>query len=423
MYEAYFDKVEDIPYLYIQKLNTALIHILILFKFGARHEPDDKLGIAHFLEHIIFKTTSKHSTEQLYYELENIGGQVNAFTAYEYTGYYITVLKDNFEKAFELLTEAIYDGLLKQEEIEIEKGNIIEELRLTHDEPSEYVSILAQKNAFPDSNLGREIIGTESTINSISRKDLIDLREKIYTSENILVVVGGDTSQKNIKTNIQKYLLNKIHSRKHIDNDTAVKLPQTAHFKPAQKISANIRQSLKQAHVVISFGAQHYHDDNFNYSAQILSTILGHGLGSILFILLREKLGLAYYVGTSLHQYNDTGVFDIYFGANTEKANVAVKETLKAINEIKNGKLTSEHLQRAQNLIFSGISMQTENVRSLTNTIATKFFLTNKIKSFEEIKRILYSIKIEDIIKVAQFIFNQDHCITYLANQKIDIRI
>lgn len=403
-------KINEVRYIHLQKDTTNIAYLLFLFKYGTRYEESNLSGIAHFMEHMIFKSTKKRKTNQILQEIETIGGIANAYTSYELTGFYISVLQDKFDQAFEIFADMLQNSLFNPKEIQIEQGNVIEEIKMYKDSPQDYINLLAQQNIFADTPLGKSILGSEDIIKKFDQKTLLEIKAKYYNSNNILIASSGNFEVDKLIKNIKKYINLKP------GNISQTKLSK---FNPKQKIFFFERNEVEQAHVIIAFDAKDYMDETYNYKVSILSTILGEGLGSILFRLLREKLGVAYYVGTEVNQYQDAGNFNIYFGCNLDKLNKVIDKIFEELDKIKNGKLTRKEIERAQNLMYSAISMGLESIKYTTRTLATDLLLKNKIENLDEIKDKIYAVKLSDLQELATEMFNENYCINYISPKKI----
>ena len=398
-------------YIHLQKNDSPISFLMFLVQHGAKNDPEDKAGLAHFLEHMIFKSTKKRSTKKISFDIEMLGGITNAFTSYEYTGYHITMPVENFSNGFEVLSDIFQNGLFLEREVEIEKGNIIEEIRMIKDDPASYISEIAQQNLYYGTGVGRSILGTEETVGSITSVDLKDLINNSYPQDDILVVSAGNFNEELTLKNIEKYLSER--------KTKTLNRPADEKFQPKEKIVYHGRDDLQQAHVIISFKADGYKDENYNYKLLLLESILGVGLGSILFRLLREKLGVAYYVYADASQYRNAGDLSIFFGANQKKTNFVVEKILEELEKLKTRGITKKELRRAQNLIYSSFVVKNENLPSIAKTISINYLLKGKIITLQEFKENVYRVQSEEIQELSNQIFGQDFYVAYAANDKI----
>jgi predicted Zn-dependent peptidase len=401
-------KVNDFNIVHVKK-TSPIAFLLFLVKNGSRMENDKNAGISHFVEHMMFKQTETRTTKQIATEIETMGGDTNAFTSFDHTGYYIKVLKENFDPAFEILSDILQNGTFAEEDIEIEKGNIIEEIKMYEDSPMDYISDLSFANAFPDSNLGRMIIGTEENVKSFTRDDLVNFVQSNYLQEDFLIVSVGDFDISATEKNVKKYL----RPRKK-----GVLTIEPTQFNPKEKVSFLKKGEANQAHVFISFPGVATTDKNL-YKYSVLEEVLGEGSGSILFDLLREQLGVAYYVGVEHSDFTDTGIFQIYFGANNNKTKLTLDKIFEQLEKLKTTLITPEELKRAHNHYYSSLAMHHESLSFLGQKYGAETLLEGKTESLEEAKEKIYAVTAEDLMEVAKVIFTDNYNISYIADKKI----
>ncbi len=319
------------------------------------------------------------------------------------------MLVSKFNESFEILADIFQNGKYDQNDLEIERGNIIEEIKLTQDTPSDLVGDYAQSNIFPDNTLGWPILGTEDSLNKITRDDILKFLEDKYLQDDILIVTVGNFEHDRVKDNIIRHLRPRKPGKLEF---------KPAQFNPKSKLNFHHKESCNQAHVVISFpGVKDTHEEFFKY--EILAEILGGGMGSILFLLLREQLGVAYYVGASHASYQDVGTLQIYFGANLDKTSMVVQEVFNTLEEIKKKGVSKRDLERGQNYLFSQITMAHENIYFLGRNYGINYLLNNKIESLDEIKQKIYSITEDAIKDLASKVFQDNFNITYIANSEL----
>lgn len=395
--------------LHVQK-ESPIAYILFLVKQGARYENPQTSGISHFLEHMMFKPTQKRTTSKaISMEIESIGGIVNAYTSLESTGYHIQVLQDHFDHAFEILSDLLQNGVLDQKDIDIERGNIIEEIRMYEDSPSDKIGLYAMENIFPDQALGRPIIGFEETVNSFNHDDLKTYLDSHYQQDDFLIVSVGNFGIDHTKKNVEQYLKTR---------STGTKTYEKAIFNPKQKVNFHPKEESNQSHMIISFpGVSIFEKDIYKY--EMLDMVLGGGMGSILFDLLREQLGVAYYVGASNSTFSDTGIFEIYFGANFDKTKETVERTFAELEKLKKELIHEDELNRAKNLLYSAIAMRHESVSYLGSKYGSNYLLKGEITEMEQEREKIYAITTQDIKEAAQKLFNDNYNITYIANKEL----
>ncbi len=395
--------------LHIQKKSPISL-VLFLVKNGSRNESKENAGISHFVEHIMFKPTIKRKTsKEISMEIESIGGMSNAFTGQEYTGYYIQVLKENYDQAFEILSDLLQNGVLSQKDIDIERGNIIEEIHMYDDSPSDKVGWYAQQNIFPGQAMGQPIIGFEETVNQFKAEDFKKFINSNYVQDDFLVVSVGDFPIEKVKNNTEQHL---------VTRPTGTNTFEPAKFSPKDKINFYKKEDSSQTHMVISYeGISRFDKDIYKYS--MLDMVLGGGMGSILFDLLREQLGVAYYVGADHSDYADTGVFEISFGANFDKTKETVDRTFLELDKLKRSTITEEELNRAKNLLYSSMAMRHENVGYLASNYGGEYLFKNEVITLEEEQKRIYAVTVKDIQEAANRVFTDNYNITYIANREL----
>lgn len=390
--------------------DTPISLILLLIKSGSQDEELQNHGIAHFIEHMMFKPTIKFpSSKALNMAIESLGGSSNAFTSHEYTGYYINVLEENFENAFEILAEIIQNGKFDEKDIEIEKDVVCEEIRMYEDSPVDLVQEIAQQNIFPNQGIGRSILGTQETVKSFTKKQILDYIEQKYLSDEFLIVSVGNFHTEKVSTLVEKHL----HPR------PAGKLPvPKVKFSPANTINFAYKDNVQQVHAVMSFEGVALNSQD-SMKMELLSIILGGGMGSLLFDRIREVLGAAYYISASHNEYSSTGIFEIIFGANYTKSKKVVDNIFDILTQIKTTGIHSEDLQRAQNYLFAHYAHAYNEIEFLGQSIGTDILLKDSYSTLVDKRRSIFTIDNTDILNVANNIFNKSFNITYIASEEV----
>lgn len=408
MHKIQTDTANGFKILHVQ-YDSPISLILFLVKNGSRNEEKEKAGISHFIEHMMFKQTEKRSTMQIAMEIETLGGQANAFTTYEATGYYIKVLEENFDKSFEILSDIFQNGQFTEKDLEIERGNIIEEINMYEDSPSDSVWNHVHSNIYHENPLERPIIGYKETLEKIKREDLLQFLQTNYLQDDCLIVSVGKFDIERTKKNIQKNLNPRKSGKLSIEK---------AKFEPKEKINFHNKNEVNQTHLVMSFpGVETSSPEIYQYS--ILEEILGGGMGSLLFSEIREKLGIAYYVGASHYDYEDTGSFHIYFGANLDKTPMGVEKVFEILKKVKEKGISDHDLVRAQNYFFSATAMAHQSISYLGQKYGLEYLIQGKVEETEEIRQKTYAVTKKDIQRIANKIFDENYNITYIANKKM----
>jgi len=382
--------------------STEAVTVIIMVRAGSRYETKNINGIAHFLEHMFFKGGERYLTPRSVAEaIDGVGGTFNAFTGEEYVGYYIKVAKEKIELAFDVLSDMLLNAKFDTEALNRERGVILEEYNMYKDTPMALIQDLFTQVLFGDQPLGWPIIGQKSVINSVKREDFIAYQNKYYTASNIVVSVAGNTSMLEVKKLVKKYLPFKKSGKKNMPL-----LYSVTKSKPSKKIKV-IYKKTEQAHFQLGvplFGAQHPD----RYVSTVLSVILGGGMSSRLFASIRERQGLAYYVGASANHYTDTGCFVVRAGVTVSKLDQAIKIVLEEFKEISTELVTSKELKKAKENMIGNMVLRVESSEAVATGVATMELLFDKIETIPEIKRKIRAVTAKQVQNLAKRIFKDN---------------
>ncbi len=374
---------------------------LVAVGAGSRYESKKINGISHFLEHMFFKGSRKYPTaEQIATLVDGIGAANNAATDREVTFYWIKSAAKHIELSSDILSSMLKESLLAEEEIEREKGVIVEELRMYRDNPARYVWELYERLQFGDQPLGWDVGGEEEIITKLTREDFINYMNSLYSPKNMVVVYVGKLP-KNIEKLAQNYFLD---------------LPTNSQykFKPFEKvkqIKPNVNIFYKktdQANLILGTLAF----DRYNkkrYTARLLGIILGEGMSSRLFIQVRERRGLAYSVGASHGSYKDTGIFTAYAGLKLEKLEEGLEVIKAELDRTAAEKVTDDELKKAKEMIRGRIALYSESTNFLAEYFGTNFVLDRKIETFEQYLSNIDLVTVEDVQTVAKELFKKEN--------------
>lgn len=396
--------------------STEAVSIFIQFKAGSRYETKSNNGIAHFLEHMFFKGGNRYPTPRSVAEaIDGVGGVFNAFTSNETVGYYIKVAKENIELAFDVLSDMLLHSQFKQEDIDREKGVIVEEYNMYQDDPQsilydEFTELMFGANH----PLGRDILGNMSFIRSATKKDFINYRDELYTNSNMVVSVAGNTSLVEVKKLVNKYLLLTKSGKKNIA------IPYKAEAKPKKKIKV-INKKTEQAHIIMgmpTFGAQHPD----KYTADVLSVILGGGMSSRLFASIRERHGLAYYVRASHSAaHPDIGTFIISAGVNIKKTAFAIEIIMNELKDLIKSPVPAKELKKAKQALIGKLVLSLESSDAVASGIGNMELLYDEIETIAEIKRKYRAVTVKQIQTLAKKIFKDERLVlTVIGPYKSD---
>ncbi|MBM4145446.1 MAG: insulinase family protein [Nitrospira sp.] len=372
----------------IRNMRSVVIGIWV--KVGSRNEPPEKNGISHFLEHMFFKGTKKRSAKDIAFEMDSLGGELNAFTSRENTTFYVKVLDEFLEKGLELLSDIFLNSTFPEEDIGKEKKIIKEEIKMVEDIPDDYIHDLSNQTIWGNSGLGQPVLGRRDTIKLFSKDDLISHIRKYYGTKDIVVSCAG-----NFETEHLLSLLNK--NLGHLRRGSEPWRGAPPDF--ANKVEVFSKQ-LSEAHICLGIKGMPQASDE-RYSLFTINTILGAGVSSRLFQEIREKRGLAYSIYSFIASYIDTGVWGVYAGVSRKKVREVIELILAEIYNLKDT-VNETELQRAKNQLKGNIILGLESTSSRMNNIARQEIYYGKYYSPREIMNEIDSITVRQIKELTE---------------------
>ncbi len=367
------------------------VTLMFLARVGSRYEETKSNGLAHFVEHMFFKGSKRYpSSKEVGMAIEKIGGTSNAFTSFDNTAYFIKIPKENVISALDILSDMIKNGRFDEEEMEREKGVIIEEIRMYEDRPMSKASSLWDKYFFGDNGLGRSIAGEISTVSEFKQQAFIDFVKRYYTANNSLFIATGD-----IDTNA---LTQEIELRfQDLPKGELNRFELLEPKKQEARVSV-FTKDVEQTHIVLGgYGIKRDHPQK--YSIELSNAILSEGFGSRLFQVIREELGLAYYVYSSFDEFEELGVFKIGLGVENSKVELAVEAVVKELKHLIAGDFDEEELERARNYLVGKLVTNMEQTDDYALWYGLQELLDSKHDSLVDAKRKILSISKEDIVK------------------------
>jgi len=380
---------------------------LLLIGAGSRYENKENNGIAHFFEHMAFKGTKKYPTSLTISSIiEGMGGVFNAFTSKDHTGYWIKATNENFGQTIDVLSEMILHPLLLHEEIEREKGVIVEEINLYEDTPYRKVGEVFDTLLYDGSPLGYDIAGEKKTVKSFNRQTFTDYMGQLYHPNNaVLVVAGGLDKVKSEKLRVKSYLqiIEEKFGKWGEGSNASFERVIESQTKPEQLIK---HKKTEQAHFCLGFRTFSFFDKR-RYALSLLTTILGGGMSSRLFTEVRERRGLCYYVSTGRELYHDVGMMVTQAGVanDLDKIKEAIAIILKEHRKIAKGDLKIEELQKAKNLLKGRMLLSMEDSSNVASLFGTKKILENSIITPEDTIKQMEAVSGEEIQSLAEEIF------------------
>ena len=373
------------------------VTVMILVRSGSRYEIKRTNGIAHFAEHMFFKGTKQRpSALDISSLIDGIGGEFNAVTSKEFTGYYIKAAKDNLNLCLDVVSDMLLHSLFSQEEIDRERNVIGEEIRMYLDTPMRYVPEVYDALLYGDQPLGWNTVGTIESLANVNHKDFLKYIDDFYTPSNMLVVISGGVTPEKATILADEYM-GSIKDKKAKGFDK-VKISQS---KPQIKLH---HKDSEQAHFCLGVRAYPLgHKDR--YKLVILNTILGASMSSRLFIQLRERRGLAYYVRSGVEEYHDAGSLVAQAGVMPKNIDEAIKIILGEFSNIAKESPSEVELKKAKEFLKGRLILDLEDSREVSNLFGMQEILENKIKSPKELIENVEKVSSADVQSIAKDIF------------------
>ena len=373
---------------------------------GSRHESAEQSGIAHFVEHMLFKGTASRSAEDIAQAIDSIGGQLDAFTAKEYASYYIKVLDEHLPRALDVLSDIVLNPAFSPDDVEREKKVILEEIKMVEDTPDDLVHEIFTQGFWEDHPLGRPILGTPETVESFTSDSLRAYFRDAYAPRNLIVSAVGNLEHDHVRRLIEERFGHLVASS-----------VATTEVPPLVVPKVLIRQKeLEQSHVCL--GTSGYQQDHENrYASYVMNTLLGGSMSSRLFQNVREKRGLAYAVFSGMSAYRDAGSFTIYAGCANEAVSEVVDLVVDEMRGVKRALVPDAELQRAKDHLKGSLMLSLENTASRMSHIARQEIYFDRQVSLDETLQGVERVTAEDVQQVATDMFqNGSMSATVLGN-------
>lgn len=372
----------------------------IAINVGTRDELPEEHGMAHFIEHMLFKGTTRRKSWHILNRLETVGGELNAYTTKEETFVYATVLSSDFERAMELCADIVFHSTFPQNEIEKETEVIIDEINSYNDTPSDLIFDDFEALVFEDSTIGRYILGNEETLRQYKTQDAVRFVRRNYHTDQIVFFSLGNVPFKKIAYWATKYM-----------GDVPAFYTETARspislYHPKQIL---IEKDTHQSHIIIGNRAYGL-SDNRRLALYLLNNILGGpGMNSRLNVALRERCGIAYNIESNFTSYSDTGVISIYFGSDFKNAQKGTHIVLKELKKLRTQRFSDTQLLRAKKQLICQLAISQESKESLSLNLGKSILYFDRFESFAEICKSLNKISSSDLLEVANEIFCEDN--------------
>lgn len=372
-------------------------------KKGSRNEPENLNGICHFIEHAVFKGTEKRSALEIAIESDKLGGNLNAFTSHEETGFMIKVVDNRIAQAFDLIADMLLNPRFDEKEMRRERNVIIEEIKMVEDSPEDYLTELFLRDFFPDHPLGLPVEGTRKTVKKFKGETAAKFHRENYAPENLLIVAAGNVSHEQIVGFAQDAFAGSFSGARKSGQSADVVLPRASN-----PILLKTKENLEQAHLLIAVPWIKSGDDR-RFAASLLTSILGDGNSSRLWQNIREKRGLAYSVGANSDSFDDCGIFSIYAGTSPEKLAEVIDLSIAEMKKIKRKGVTEDELNLAKEQTIASILLSLESTAARAENLAHNELVHARQIPVEETLKKLEAVQTEEIKAIANEFFRTEN--------------
>ena len=385
--------------------HTRSVSVGIFVGAGSRYEDEPIAGASHYLEHMLFKGTERRPKPELISgAIESVGGIMNASTDREATVYYAKVARDHFPLAFDVLSDMILHPLFAEQEVERERGVIIEELAMTYDQPDAFADLLIDEALWPKQAMGRDIGGSRESVGALSRQALIDYHQRQYVPGNVVVAVAGNVTHEEVLSLVGGQM------GAWEEGEPLTMEPVTPN--PEGPIVTLGKRKTDQAHICLALdGVSAEADDR--YALDMMNAVLGEGMTSRLFMEIRERRGLAYEVHSSSVHYRDCGALVVYSGVDTTKVDETVTAMVDELNKMGDG-VSEEELSRAIEFAVGRLDLRLEDTRAVMSWLGGQELLRTEVLEPDEVVASLRKITTGDVMNAAQ---------THLTDSKLRLSV
>ena len=370
----------------------------IWVKMGSRFEAPDQAGISHFIEHMLFKGTEERTTKQIAFEIDAMGGQLDAFTTKEHACYYATVLDVHVKDAFELVSDIVLNPLFEEEELERERAVILEELAAVEDSPEDYLWEEFSRNFWPDHPLGTSILGLRETIEALTREDLAIFFRRAYEPANVVIAAAGHFEHDALLSRVVETFGDLENESQSLEVSTPT---------PRQHFSIVSWEELEQVHIAVGAPGVSAVDER-RYAAFLLNAVLGGSVSSRLFQRVREEQGLAYNVYSSLESFSDGGCFWIYAATRTEAAATALELLLEELGVLQELPVPEEELSRMKENLKGNVMLGLESTSGRMSSLAQQEIYFGRAFEMDEILESIDVVSAEEVQELARELFEDD---------------
>lgn len=389
-----------LPVLTAPTKGTASVTVMVFAGAGSRYEQEHERGISHFLEHMFFKGGNRYkTTKEVSMAIDGVGGEFNAFTGKEYAGYYVKVAAENINLGCDVLGDMLCNAAFPQEEIEKERGVIIEEDRMYQDTPMYRAGWDFEELMFGDVPLGWDTIGTHKVINSVQQADFQKHKDRLYTPDNLVIAFAGNITDAQALELAEKYF-------------GTISGAKDGNFEPfaeygKEKVYLRTKKT-EQSHLVIGVpGVSSQHEHHFAH--KLLAIILGGNMSSRMFLNIREAKGMCYYIDTDTDSYLDAGALSTRAGIDQSRLSEAIKLIINEYDTVMNDGVFQEEVDRAKSYLKGGIILSLEDSEELAHFYGRQHLLYPKVRTIDEYIQAIEAVSKEEIDQLAKTLLTHEN--------------
>tara|TARA_B100001142_G_scaffold77295_1_gene78019 strand:- start:962 stop:2200 length:1239 start_codon:yes stop_codon:yes gene_type:complete len=380
-----------------QEVRSPTGHIGLIIQAGSRDESPEEEGLAHFIEHLLFKGTKKRKAFHIISRIEDVGGELNAYTGKEETTLYASFLREHYERSMELIFDIVQNATFPDREIPKEKEVILDEIDSYRDSPSELIFDEFDSLLYPDHPLGRNILGSEKSVKSFSKEQVINFVKRNYTPERAVLSSVGGINHSEFERLADRHASNwkgkmDIHSR-------------TTPFVSKSEIK-HVKKEIHQSHIIIGGEGISIHDKDYTAIVLLNNLLGGPSMNSRLNLNIRERHGIAYQIESFINSYNDSGIWGIYAGTDLETIDRCHRLIIKELTLLRDKKLGVLQFSKAKTQLLGQMALAQESNVNMMTSLGKSLLVYNRVDTFKEIVTKVDALKISQIQELAQQIFS-----------------
>ena len=380
-----------------QDVRSPTGHIGLIIQAGSRDESPEEEGLAHFIEHLLFKGTKKRKAFHIISRIEDVGGELNAYTGKEETTLYASFLREHYERSMELIFDIVQNATFPDREIPKEKEVILDEIDSYRDSPSELIFDEFDSLLYPDHPLGRNILGSEKSVKSFSKEQVINFVKRNYTPERAVLSSVGGINHSEFERLADRHASNwkgkmDIHSR-------------TTPFVSKSEIK-HVKKEIHQSHIIIGGEGISIHDKDYTAIVLLNNLLGGPSMNSRLNLNIRERHGIAYQIESFINSYNDSGIWGIYAGTDLETIDRCHRLIIKELTLLRDKKLGVLQFSKAKTQLLGQMALAQESNVNMMTSLGKSLLVYNRVDTFKEIVTKVDALKISQIQELAQQIFS-----------------